>query len=459
MKQVDNKQNASLDFSRRRFLQVAAGASTAFTILPRHVLGGGGFKAPSEKLNIAGIGAAGMAAVDLKNVSGENIVALCDVDWKHAAETFQLYPQAEKFKDFREMLEKRKDIDAVVVATPDHIHAPASMMAIKMGKHVYCEKPLTHTVYEARRVAEEARKAGVATQLGNQGHSGEGIRLICEWIWDGAIGQVRQVEAWTTHAVWPQGLDRPKETPPVPDTLDWDLWLGPAPQRPYHPAYLPMLWRGWLDFGTGAAGDAVCHILDPVFTALKLGHPESVEASCSYFVPVVTWDKTFNKESYPQASLLRYEFPRRGDLPPLELNWYDGGLMPRRPKELEENRRMGDQYGGVIFIGDKGKLMCGCYGDNPRLIPETRMQEYKRPPKTLPRLAGHHQDWLQACKGGQPAGSNFSYGGLLTETALIGNVALRVRKKLLWDGPNLKFTNAPEANDYLHYEYRNGWTL
>jgi predicted dehydrogenase len=318
-----------IQMNRRRFLGGAAGVA-AFTMVPRHVLGGTGRTPPSEKLNIAGIGVGGQGAGDLINLSSENIVALCDVDDKQAAGTFEKFPKARKYKDFRKMLDKeQKNIDAVMVATPDHVHAAATMMAIRAGKGVYCEKPLTYSMYEAREVAKAAREAKVATQMGNQGHAGEGIRLICEWIWDGAIGTVREVHAWTTHAVWPQGMERPKDTPPVPPTLDWDLWLGPAPYRPYHPAYVPALWRGWWDFGTGGLGDMGCHNLDPVFWALKLGYPTSVEASCSIFVPTITWDKPFNNESYPQASIVRYEFPARGISPPSYQVSSTGGSSPR----------------------------------------------------------------------------------------------------------------------------------
>ena len=452
--------------NRRRFLGGAAGVA-AFTMVPRHVLGGAGQTPPSEKLNVAGIGVGGQGGGDLDALSSQNIVALCDVDDERAAGTFNKFPNARKYKDFRVMLDKeQKNIDAVVVATPDHVHAAASMMAIRMGKHVYCEKPLTYSMYEAREVAKAAREAKVATQMGNQGHSGEGIRLICEWIWDGAIGRVREVHAWTTHAVWPQGMERPKETPPVPQTLDWDLWLGPAPYRSYHAAYLPQLWRGWWDFGTGGLGDMGCHNLDPVFWALKLGYPTSVEASCSIFVPTVTWDKPFNNESYPQASIVRYEFPARGELPPVELTWYDGGLMPRRPPEVEAGLHLGDRLGGVVFVGDKGKLICGSYGSSPRLIPESRMKEYKRPAPSLPRSVGHHKEWVEACKGGKPAGSNFDYAGAMTEVILLGNIAVRMSLKtqekglrLAYDGPNMKITNLPEANEFMHRKYRDGWTL
>ncbi|MBN2412500.1 Gfo/Idh/MocA family oxidoreductase [candidate division KSB1 bacterium] len=448
------------NMDRRAFLGVTAAAS-AFMIVPRHVLGGNRFTAPSDKLNIAGIGVGGRGGADLRELETENIVALCDVDWNEAGETFKRYPEAKRYKDFRVMLDKQNDIDAVVVGTPDHVHAVATMAAIKAGKHVYTEKPLTYTVREARLLLEAAREAKVATQMGNQGHAMEEARLLCEWIWDGAIGTVREVHAWTPHPVWPQGLDRPTDTPPVPDYLDWDLWLGPAPYRPYHPAYLPMLWRGWWDFGTGGLGDMGCHIFDPIFWALKLDYPESVEASCSMFVREgLNWDKEFNTESYPQASIVYYNFPARGDLPPVKLTWYDGGLMPETPEELEPGRKMGDQYGGVLYVGDKGKILTGSHGARGvRIIPEKKMQEYKRPPKILPRSIGHHMEWVAACKGGEPAGMNFEKAVPLTETVLLGNIALRTGKRLKWDRENMRFSNDEEANIFLHREYRDGWTL
>ena len=447
--------------SRRELLGASASAIASFMIVPRHVLGGAKDRPPSEKLNIAGIGVGGMGASDLRDMESENIVALCDVDSKYAAETFKRYPKARKYKDFRKMLEKQKDIDAVMIATPDHTHAVAAMTAIKMGKHVYCEKPLTYSIYEARKLTQAAREAQVATQMGIQGHASESIRLLCEWIWDGAIGDVYEVHAWTPHPVWPQGIDRPKETPPVPDTLDWDLWLGPAPYRPYHPCYLPGIWRGWWDFGTGGLGDMGCHILDHVVWSLKLGAPISVESSHSMFVPEgVSWDKPRNLETYPRASIVTYRFGARGSLPPVKLTWYDGGLMPARPEELEDGRKMGDQCGGVIYVGNKGTILCGSHGAaGLRLIPEEKMRAYQKPPKTLPRSIGHRREWIQACKGGKAAGANFNYAGPLTETVLLGNIALRTGEKLYWDSENLKVTNVPEANNYIHRQYRKGWSL
>jgi len=441
--------------SRRDFIGAAATAA-AFTIIPRSVLGGPRHIPPSEKLNIAGIGVGGQGAGDIGAVSSQNIVALCDVDWRHAAGTFRRYPKASQYRDFRKMLDKEdKNIDAVVVATPDHIHAPASIAAIKRGKHVYCEKPLTHSVYEARKVAEAAREHKVATQMGNQGQASPQTRLMCEMVWDGAIGPVREVHVWTDRpnrglnaVYWPQGVDRPKETPPVPETLDWDLWLGPAPNRPYHPAYLPFKWRGWWDFGTGAMGDIGCHALDPIFRALKLGAPTSVEGISTLV----------NTETYPLSSKIHYEFPARGDMPPVKVVWYDGGMRPPRPEELEDGRQVGSN--GKLFIGDKGKML------SERIIPESKMKEYGKPPEMIPRSPGHHVEWIQACKGGKPAGSNFDHAGPLAEAVLLGNVALRPelkekmnRTKLLWDGPNFKITNVPEANKFLRRDYRDGWTL
>jgi len=444
---------------RREFLTGSAATIAAFSVVPRHVLGGAGFKAPSEKLNIAGIGIGGMGRVDLQNVSGENIAALCDVDEEYAGKVFAEYPQAKRYRDFREMLQGQKDIDAVVIATPDHLHAVVAMTAVKLGKHVYCEKPLTYTLYEARALVEASRKAKVATQMGNYGHSSEGIRLVCEWIWDGAIGEVTEVYAWTPlpAGLWAQGVDKPQDRPAVPKTLDWDLWLGPAPERDYNPAYAPFKWRGWWDFGTGALGDQACHTLDVPFWALKLGHAESVEAS---FTRAGFPEPVINKESYPLASIVRYRFPAREGKPAVKVSWYDGGLMPERPAELEQGARMGNQYGGVLFVGSKGKLMCGTFGEGPRLLPEQRMKEYQRPTKTIARSQGHYQDWLNACRGGEPAGSNFDYAGPLTEMALLGNLAIRMGgEKLEWDGEKMKVTNNDEANKYVHREYRAGWSL
>ena len=453
-----NQPSQPQSFTRRTFLRTAVAAGAGLSIVPRHVLGGAGNVPPSEKLNIAGIGIGGQGRADLEELKSQNIVALCDVDWDYAAPTFKKYPNAKRYKDFREMLDKEKNIDAVVIATPDHIHAVASMTALKHGKHVYCEKPLTRTVTEARQVAKAAAEAKVATQMGNQGMAFEGNRLIKEWIWGGVIGPVREVHVWSdrpTHRGkpplwWPQGIERPKDTPPVPATLDWDLWLGPAPWRPYHPAYVPFKWRGWWDFGSGGLGDMGIHNLAPVFDALKLGAPVSVHASST---PVF-------KETVPVAAMVHYEFAARGEMPALQLHWYDGGLRPERPAELEDDRPL-DAEDGIIFVGDKGKILVrGWGGESPRLIPESKHRDFKFPAKTLPRSIGHHNEWVQACKQGTPTASHFGFAGPLTEAVLLGSIAIRLgEEKLLWDPVHLKVTNSAEATAFLHYPYRQGWSL
>lgn len=472
---VSNQRVAKM--SRRDFAGRAAASIAAFAIAPRYVLGGAGKTPPSEKINLAIIGSGGQGIVNLKtllNFPEIQVIAICDVNEvsdysefyfggtagreparqiaeKHYAgqKPSGTYKGVDTYVDFRQMLEQRNDIDAVLVATPDHVHAVASMAAMKKGKHVYCEKPLTNTVYESRKIGQASREHGVATQMGNQGQASEGTRLMCEWIWDGAIGPIRQVYSWTDRpgGRWPQGIERPKEAPPVPKTLNWDMWLGLAPYRPYNPIYLPFRWRGWCDFGTGSLGDMGCHVLDPVFRALKLGHPTSVRAECT----------AFNHDSYPAASTVYYEFPARSGMPPVKLTWYDGGRLPERPEELEAGRRMPES--GTIFVGDKGKIITDEYSGAPRIIPESKMKAYKIPPKTLPRSPGHHNEWIEACRGGKPAGSNFGFASLLTEVVLLGNVALKAGKKLSWDGENMKVTNVPEANVYLHRSYREGWTL
>lgn len=441
-------------FSRRNFL---AATATAVTIVPRHVLGGSQHTPPSQRLNIAGIGVGGMGRSNLRELETENIAALCDVDHEYAAETFKRYPQAKVYSDYREMLDVEKGLDAVMIATPDHTHAVIAMEAMRRGKHVYCQKPLTHDICEARLLAKTARETGVITQMGIQGHSGEGARLICEWIRDGAIGEVHEVDAWCSltyypfgHAYWSSKWNRrPEDAPPVPATLNWDLWLGPAPQRPYHPAYHPAVWRCWWDFGCGMMGDRGVHTLDPVVWALKLGYPTSVDAT----------SLDLNPDTHPLASIVTYQFPAREGFPPLTLTWYDG-LRPPRPPELEDGRQMGHAEGGVLFKGTKGKLVGGVYGESPRLIPERRMREYKLPPKSIPRVEGsHEQDWIRACKSGRPAGADFEYSALLTEICLLGNIAKRMDTRIEWDGPNMQVTNLPQANQYVRTLFREGWKL
>ena len=435
----------------RRFFfgAAAAGAATAMA-RPRIARAA----SPNDKLNIAGVGIGGRGRSNLRGCKTENIIALCDVDDAYAARTFSEYPNAKRYKDYREMLDKEPDIDGVVVATPDHLHAPVSMAAIKAGKHVYCEKPLTHTVYEARALQKAAREHKVVTQMGIQGHSMDGLRLVTEWFNDGAIGPVREVHIWTDRPAswWPQGVGRPEDTPPVPDTLDWDLWLGPAPERPYNPAYCPFVWRGWWDFGCGALGDMACHLLDAPYSVLKLGYPISVDASST---PV-------NDETAPLAQMITYEFAARGDMPPVTLTWYDGGIRPPRPPQLEDGRPMGNKSGGVLFIGDDGVIMGSDENvQDPCLLPESRMNDYKQPAQTIPRSPGQHEEWIAAIKAGKPEASlsNFDYSSPLTEIVLLGNVSVRSGKKLLYDAEKMACTNAPDADKYLTKEYREGWAL
>ncbi len=446
--------------NRRQFLGSTVAASAAFSIVPRHVIGGSGFKAPSDRLNIAGIGIGGKGKDNLAECvkAGENIVALCDVDEDYAGEVFKKYPDAKPYKDFRVMLEKQKDIDACIIATPDHSHAVIALTAMQLGKHVYVQKPLTRTVAESRALTEAARKYKVATQMGNEGHSKESVRILTEWIWDGAIGEVYEVHAWTDRPWWLHGIYRPYEKPDVPEKLDWDLWLGPAAYRPYHPLYLPWVWRGWWDFGTGALGDMGCHVLDIVYTALKLEPPTSIEA-CS---PVIYAQRHVRKDTMPDtapvASIVRYQFPTKNKKKALTITWYDGGLLPARPQELEAERNMGDN--GLLFIGDQGTILTGIYGEGARIIPEEKMKKYKLPKKSLPRIEGtHEQNWIQACKGGEPACANFDYSGPFTEIVLLGNVALRAGQRIEWDAQKMKVINLESANQFVSSTYRAGWSV
>jgi predicted dehydrogenase len=352
------------------------------------------------------------------------------------------------YSDFRELLEKETGVDAVVVATPDHWHAHISIAAMKKRKHVYCQKPMTHSVWEARRMAEVAREMGVATQVAVVNQASEETRLLCEWIWSGAIGAVRDVVNWSNRPVWPQALDRPKEQVPVPKGFDWDLWVGPSPARPYHPAYCPVTWRGWYDFGTGAIGDMGCYSFDTIFRVLKLEAPETVEATSTEMY----------EETYPLASIIRFGFPARGDMPPVRLTWYDGGLKPERPPELEEDRPLDRE--GVLFIGDKGTILCDFHGQRPRLIPAAKMTAFTPPPKTLPRSPGNYREWLDAAKGAKTVpGAHFQYEARVTEAILLGNVAERAGKKLVWDAAALGAANAPSAGKLIRPEYRSGWEL
>ncbi len=505
-------------YSRRRFLGQSAATAIGFSIVPRHVLGGPGYVPPSDKINMAfiGVGAQGLRVMlhFLKEPDVQG-VAVCDPnkssadhpqwephefcnsvrkllgvetgwDWLSPDQPIQLthalkvsggmagrepcqqivnacygsqktsgtYGGCAAYSDFRELLEKQKDLDAVVVCTTDNLHAAVSAAAMKKRKHVFCQKPLTHTIYEARRLAEIARETGVATQIAVGNQASEATRLLCEWIWDGAIGPVREVVNWSSRPYWPQGIERPKEGQPVPDGLNWDLWLGPAPERPFHHAYLPFVWRGWGDFGCGALGDMGSYSFDTIFRVLKLEAPASVEASST--------DRY--EETFPLASIVRYNFPARGDMPPVKFTWYDGGLKPPRPEELEESRPMKvaeeEEDEGLLFIGDRGKILCAFNGGHPQLIPESRMSNYKQPPKTLPRSPGNEREWLDACKGSKvKPGGNFEFSGLVTETLLLGNVASRTGQKLNWDRSNLKVPNSEAAQKLVSPERRKGWDL
>ena len=448
--------------SRRAFLAAAGGTAFSFTIVPRHVLGGVGYEPPSERVNVAGIGAGGMGGGDIATHArnGANIVALCDVDDERAAGIYKAFPKARRYKDFRALIDKEaKNIDAVTVGTPDHIHAVASMAAIRAGKHVYCQKPLTHTLHECRELTKAAKAAGVMTQMGNQGHASEGSRLTNEWIQAGVIGEVREVHVWSDRAgrLWKQGIGRPTDTPPIPSTLDWNLWLGPIQERPYHPAYAPVNWRGWRDFGTGALGDMGCHIIDHPVWALGLGAPTSVEARSTLDGSFLEGDKP-NFETYPIASIITFEFPARGSQPPVRMTWYEGGLMPPTPAEMPPGRRLDGN--GVLYVGSKGKMHHSSHGGMPEVFPEALNESAKAVPKTMKRSPGHYEEWLLACKGGPRPVSNFAYSGPLTEIVLLGVLALRAPgTRIEWDSENLKVKSAPELNQYLLTPYRKGWTL
>ncbi len=447
--------------SRRTFLGAAAGAALT-TIVPRHVLGGTGYLTPSERINLASIGVGGMGGGDVATLArlGANVVALCDVDEVRAAGSFKAFPQARRYKDFREMLDKEaKHIDAVSVGTPDHIHAVATMAALRAGKHVFCQKPLTRTLHECRQVMTTAHAAGVATQMGNQGHATEGARLTNEWIQAGVIGTVREVHVWSDRAghLWKQGIGRPRDTPPVPATLDWNLWLGPVRERPYNPAYAPVSWRGWWDFGTGALGDMGCHIIDHPVWALGLGAPTHVESRVTLDGSVLEGNKP-NLETYPIAAIIYYDFPERGTRPAVRMTWYDGGLMPAAPPGLRPDQRLPDN--GVLYVGSKGLMYHSSHGGMPQLLPAELHEEAKKVPKTMPRSPGHYEEWIAACKGGPRPVSNFDYAGPLTEIVLLGVLSLRSPgKRLEWDSENLRVKNAPELSELIRPEYRKGWTL
>ncbi|MFN8254571.1 MAG: Gfo/Idh/MocA family oxidoreductase [Bacteroidales bacterium] len=488
------------DKTRREFLKKTGIFAAGITVLPSNVISGLGHKAPSDKMNIVGIGVGGKGHPNLQAMASENIIGLCDVDWKYADACFKEFPNAKRYYDWRKMFDELgKSIDGVMVATADHTHAVIAANALTMGKHVYCQKPLTHTIYESRLLTRLAAKYKVATQMGNQGNSGDGVRQLCEWIWDGEIGEVREVHAWTDRPIWPQGIQRPTKEMTVPKTLNWDLFIGPAPVRPYHEIYTPWNWRGWWDFGTGAFGDMACHVLDPVYRALKLTFPDKVRGSSTQI----------NTESAPQAETVEFAFPARDNLPKLALpavkvHWYDGGLLPNLSDILPQGENlMADGLGGCLFIGSKDSLLCGCGGFNPRLLSG-------RVPNVTPylrRIKGatgyvdgpHEQDWIRACKESPEnrveGTSNFAYSGPFNEMVLLGVLAVRLQslnKALVWDAQNMKFTNISnteelnivtsdefkvidghphfntkyakfnaleKAGEYIKHIYRQGWSL
>jgi predicted dehydrogenase len=445
---------------RRRFLKAAAVGVAGFTIVPRHVLGQGQVP-PSEKLNIAGIGVGGQGAGDLREMASENIVALVDVDYKKAANTFKAYPKSEKFKDYRVMLERMgKGVDAVMIATPDHMHAPIAMAAMRAGKHVYVEKPMAHSIEEARVMTAYAREHRLVTQMGNNGHAGEGLRQTKEWIDAGAIGVVKEVHGWTDRPAdrpgekgkpwWPQPVvvTETVETPHA--ELDWDLWIGAAKARPYHRAYHPHDWRAFFDFGTGALGDMAVHNLDPAWYALDLGAPVAASAASG----------PLGKDSYPAWQVITFEFAAKGTRPAVSVKWYDGKKMPTAPADLEGKYNLADN--GILFVGEKGTMVCGGWSGAPRLFPVARRREFVEPAKSIPRSKlGHRGEWIQACKDGRPgdAKAGFEYSGPFTEGLLVGNLATRLQKRVEWDGEGMRVRNAPEAEGLVRKGYRKGFEI
>jgi predicted dehydrogenase len=436
-------------FSRRDFIKTTslASAALAFPAILRS-------QTPNNKLNIACVGVGGRGWDAVQGLKGENFVAFCDVDDARAARAYEEFPEVPRFRDYRKMLDQLGNkIDAVTVSTPDHMHFPIALAALSLGKHVFVEKPLTHTVAEARQLDKLAREKKVATQMGNQGHANEGMRLIKEWHQAGVLGEVREMHSWTDRPIWPQGVGAPdhsKMMPVVPPTLDWDLWLGVAAAREYDPAYVPFAWRGYWDFGTGALGDMGCHIMDGAYWALDLTQPTRIEAISARQTEV----------SPPTASVVTYYFPARGNLPAAKWTWYDGGLMPLLPPDLEATRKL--EPNGTLIVGSKATVFADTYYASARIIPEVKRRELAPtlPAKTLPRVeGGHFAEWVRACKGGTPAGSNFEYAARLTETVLLSNVAVRARRPIEWDSAAMKVTNLPEANQYVTKPYRPGFGI
>ena len=476
------------DNSRRDFIRNASLAMGGFYILPRNVLGGKGFTAPSDKLQIAGIGAGGKGEGDLFSFyqSGKaDIAFLCDVDDRQSVTSRKRYPNAKYYKDYREMLDKEhKHIDAVSVSTPDHMHGVQAMAAMQLKKHVYVQKPMAHDIYEARMMTQVAKANNLVTQMGNQGSSGDGVRMLQDWYNAGLIGDVHTIYCYTDRPVWPQGVVRPTTASAIPPELDFNLWLGTAPQKDYFEGLLPFNWRGWWDYGTGALGDMACHIMAPAFAVLGLGYPVAAECSVAtrYTAP---WQRVYSPDSPPAASHIILTFKGQNGKPDVKLHWMDGGIQPERPAELGPNGIMGDGGNGVIFEGTKGKMMAGTYGVNPQLLP-TNLTATTKVPQTIERVKGgaegHYAAWVEACIAGPGSkehkmlSSHFDIAGPLTESVLMGNLAIRsfdykgTDKKglttypgrniqLLRDGPNMKITNFDPANQFVKRTYRDGWSL
>jgi predicted dehydrogenase len=452
MSKLNNPQNRREFIARSSIVAASFSLSGCICTQPRATVRRIG---PGEKLNLGIIGAGGRGADNLNEVKSENIVALCDVDDKNAAKSHAAYPNAKRYRDFRKMLETEKSLDAVIVSTPDHTHAIAAITAMRHGKHVYCEKPLAHSIYEARKMREVAAEMGVVTQMGQQGHAMEGSRRAVDIIRSGAIGEVHELHVWTDRPAgwWPQGEERPKETPPVPETLDWDLWLGPAPYRPYHPIYVPFKWRGRWDFGTGAIGDMGVHNLDTAFWALDLGLPSSAEL-------VGSSKKT--DDCPPLWSILRLDFPAKPGRGPVKLLFYDGAKKP--PTELFYGEPI--PTNGSLIIGTKGTLFTKTWhgggeapGDMFELLPRNQFVNFQPPSPVLPRTKEHHYEFIQACKGGPKTESPFSYASILTESLLVGQLALRTGKRIDWDAAKMRAVGVPEADRLIHPHFRDGWSL